>query len=138
MAQFALFRWGADVKPPFSWVSVTQEDARSFLMDFAQNGAKAATTRRKLASLRAFYRWMAREGQVSDNPFSALRGPRLAKSLPKVLSVEEAKRFLQAPLDELERLKKSSSKSNKNNTILHLSDVYKSLNMMKMILHVIS
>lgn len=111
MAQFALFRWGADVKPPFSWVSVTQEDARSFLMDFAQNGAKAATTRRKLASLRAFYRWMAREGLVSDNPFSALRGPRLAKSLPKVLSVEEAKRFLQAPLDELERLKKSSNKA---------------------------
>lgn len=111
IAQFALFRWGADAEPPFPWASVSQEDARSFLMDFAKNGAKAATTRRKLASLRAFYRWMAREGLVSSNPFSALRGPRLAKSLPKVLSVEEAKRFLKAPLDELEKLMKSGGRA---------------------------
>jgi integrase/recombinase XerC len=107
MAQFAKFRWGEEVEPPFSWKTVTQEDARSFLMDFARDGAKAATTRRKLASLRTFYHWLAREGVVSSNPFSALRGPRLARSLPKVLSVDEAGRFLAAPINELERLRKS-------------------------------
>ena len=111
MAQFAMFRWGEEASPPFAWTAVTQEDARSFLMDFAKGGVRPATVRRKLASLRTFYRWLAREGSVPENPFSALRGPRLAKSLPKVLSVDEAKRFLQAPLDELERLKKSSSKA---------------------------
>ena len=74
-------------------------------MTFAQGGAKASTTRRKLASLRSFYRWLAREGAVTENPFSALHGPRLPKPLPKVLSVDETKRFLAAPLKELERLK---------------------------------
>ena len=111
MAQFAQFRWGEEASAPFPWESVTQEDARSFLMSMAKNGAKAATTRRKLASLRAFCHWLVREGVIAGNPFSALRGPKLAKSLPKVLSVDEAARFLAAPLKELEVLKKSTSKS---------------------------
>lgn len=85
---------------------MTQEDARAFLMDFARGAAKATTTRRKLASLRTFYRWLVREGLADGNPFSAIRGPRLARALPKVLSVEEANRFLSAPLREIETLKK--------------------------------
>lgn len=106
LSQFAAFKWGLEVDPPFPWERATPEDARAFLMTFAQGGAKASTTRRKLASVRTFYRWMAREGAVQGNPFAALRGPRLAKPLPKVLSVDEAARFLAAPLDELERIKK--------------------------------
>ena len=110
MAQFAHFRWGVDVSGPFPWDRVTQEDARAFLMSFAKEGAKAATTRRKLASLRTFYHWLVREGTVGENPFSALRGPKLGRSLPKILSVDEANRFLSAPLGRLEELKKSQSK----------------------------
>jgi integrase/recombinase XerC len=105
MAQFAQFRWGGDAPAPFAWETVSQEDARAFLMDFAKSGATAATVRRKLASLRTFYRWLSREGDV-DNPFSGLRGPRLAKSLPKILSVDEAHRFLSAPLKKIEEIKK--------------------------------
>jgi len=106
LAQFASFRWGEEVPPPFPWENVTPEDARSFLMAFAQSGAKASTTRRKLASMRTFFRWLAREGKAVHNPFAALHGPRLAKPLPKVLSAEETDRFLAAPLAELERLKR--------------------------------
>ena len=113
MAQFALFRWGPESAPPFPWETVTQEDARAFLMDFARGGAKATTTRRKLASLRTFFRWLSREGLVSDNPFSALRGPRLAKALPKVLSVDEAARFLSAPLRKVEELRKKTGSASK-------------------------
>ena len=111
IAQFARFRWGDEISPPFKWESVTQEDARAFLMGFAKDGAKAATTRRKLASLRAFYHWIVRGGALPRNPFSALHGPKLAKPLPKVLSVEEAGRFLAAPLKEMEAIRKSARKN---------------------------
>ena len=111
MAQFAQFRWGQETPPPFHWESVTQEDARAFLMNFAKGGAKASTIRRKLASLRTFYHWLVREGVVPGNPFSVLRGPKMANSLPKVLSVEETDRFLAAPMKEFEALKKSTAKS---------------------------
>ena len=106
IAQFAAFRWGLECAPPFEWTKATPEDARAFLMAFAQGKAKASTTRRKLASLRTFYRWLAREGVVAHNPFSALHGPRLAKPLPKVLSADEVNRFLSAPAEEFARLKR--------------------------------
>ena len=41
--------------------------------------------------------FLQREGEISDNPFALLRGPRKAKTLPKVLSVGDAERFLSQP-----------------------------------------
>ena len=110
IAQFVHFRWGEESVAPFPWSRVTQEDARAFLMGFAKNGAEASTTRRKLSSMRAFYRWLSREGIVSLNPFSALRGPKLPKALPKVLSVAEAERFVCAPAEEVARRSASGAK----------------------------
>ena len=110
------------MQPPFAWERVTPEDARAFLMLFAQGGAKASTTRRKLASMRAFYRWLAREGVVAANPFASLHGPRMAKALPKVLSVEEADRFLAAPVNELARLKKGKAPVSREEVFACLRD----------------
>ena len=101
IAQFAWFRWGADAAPPFPWTRATPEDARSFLMAFTRESSRPTTVRRKLASLRAFYRFLVREGDCPANPFSALRGPKIPKPLPKVLTEEETARFLEAPRTEL-------------------------------------
>ena len=91
-------------------------------MAFAQGKAKASTTRRKLASLRTFYRWLAREGMVQQNPFSALHGPRLAKPLPKVLSADEVNRFLSGPYEEFERLKKLKPPARREDLFMCLRD----------------
>ncbi|MGN0852177.1 MAG: tyrosine-type recombinase/integrase [Kiritimatiellia bacterium] len=109
LAQFAAFRWGTARDVPFAWTSVTPEDARNFLMSFASNKARPTTTRRKLASLRAFYRFLVRENLAAANPFNGIRGPKLPKPLPKILSVEETRRFLEAPGNELARLKQAGA-----------------------------
>lgn len=70
-------------------------------MLFTREGAKASTVRRKLASMRTFFRFLLREGVIETNVWRSLHGPRLSKPLPRVLSVEEAKRFLEAPMAEL-------------------------------------
>ena len=106
VAQFAAFRWGIEAAAPFDWASSTPDDARRFLMAFAREEAHATTTRRKLASLRSFFRFLVREGACSANPFAGLRGPKLPKPLPKVLSQEEVKRFLAAPGQDLARRQK--------------------------------
>lgn len=108
IAQFAAFRWGVEaVGGSFAWASVTVEDARNFLMAFTRDGARATTTRRKLASLRSFFKFLVRDGIVSVNPFVGLRGPKLPKPLPKVLTIEEVNRLLRAPLDELRQRRKA-------------------------------
>lgn len=101
IAQFAGAVWGVEAAAPFAWGAATVDDARRYLMRFAMDGARPTTTRRKLASLRSFYKFLAREQLVAANPFVGLRGPKLPKPLPKVLSVEEIARFVSAPLDDL-------------------------------------
>jgi site-specific recombinase XerD len=97
LAQFASFAWGRDAAPPFAWGEASDAAARAFLSSFGSSGARATTVRRKLAALRSFYRHLQREGTVADNPFSSLRGPRKAKTLPKVLSVGDVESFLAQP-----------------------------------------
>ena len=97
LAQFVSFVWGRDAAPPFAWGEVGDAAARAFLASFGSAGARATTVRRKLAALRSFYRHLQREGAVADNPFSSLRGPRKAKTLPKVLSVGDVESFLAQP-----------------------------------------
>ncbi len=43
-----------------------------------------------LSGWRGFYRWLGREGLVAANPVQDVRSPKVAKPLPKALSVDEA------------------------------------------------
>ena len=104
LAQLVTAKFGSDAKPPYDWASLTESDARSYLVAFTTAGAEATTVRRKLAAARTFCRFLQRDGVLIDNPFGFLRGPRKAKRLPKSLSVEDVARFLAQPLEDL-RLK---------------------------------
>lgn len=110
IAQFAAFKWGHEADQPFRWEEAKSEDARAFLMVFAKEKATATTIRRKLASLRSFFRYLVSEKTVQSNPFAGIRGPRLSKPLPKILSVEEINKLLSIPLTALKELKKSEKK----------------------------
>jgi integrase/recombinase XerC len=54
---------------------------------YAQNYTKS-TTARKLATLRSFFKFLMRRGQVSVNPLSTIRIPKQEKRLPKCLDLE--------------------------------------------------
>ncbi len=43
-----------------------------------------------LSAWRGLYRWLGREGLVSSNPVDGIRAPKMAKPLPKALSVDHA------------------------------------------------
>ncbi len=107
MSQFAQFLWPEDaVDPPFEWMKVTLPAARGFLVKFHRNGNTSATTRRKLASLRSFFNFLKGEQIVKVNPFSALRGPKLQRKLPDVLSVDEVEELLCAPIEALAEIRR--------------------------------
>ena len=97
LAQFVASTWGEDAAPPYPWRDLKEDDARRFVLAFTKDGAKATTVLRKMAAARTFCRFLQREELLIDNPFSLLKGPRKAKVLPKVLSVEDLKRFLGRP-----------------------------------------
>lgn len=102
VAQFVAFVWGVSAEPPYDWKAVGEMAARGFLASLGRDQAVSTTMRRKLAAVRTFFRFLQRENVVVDNPFGLLKGPRKAKVLPKVLSVEDVRRFLERPQRALE------------------------------------
>lgn len=99
--QFSGYAW-EDPQPPLPWAEPDRFVARGFLAAFQRAGSAPRTAARKLSSLKAFYRFLQREGIVEKSPFSGIRGPRLPRDLPDVLTVDEVERLIEAPLQVYE------------------------------------
>ncbi len=94
--QFAVFvaeRVGPDAGPADvdAWV------IRRFLGWLNRLGQKRTSINRKLASLKAFYRFLLREKLVETNPVAQLSGLRGEKRLPRFLIYEEVNKLLNQP-----------------------------------------
>lgn len=74
----------------------SSEDLRAYMEACWRRSLAPATLARRLASLRAFYRFLLLEGIRADNPCRSLAGGRSPKPLPRILSVEETSRLLAA------------------------------------------
>src|SRR5690606_28741976 len=75
----------------------TRNDVRAFLGHVQTRGGTPKTSARKLASLRALYKYYVRQGVFQENPAQTLRSPKLARDLPDVLSIPEVTALLEAP-----------------------------------------
>jgi len=70
---------------------------RGYLGYLHSKGMNKRSVMRKLASLKSFFRFLVREGHLSHNPAKILHSPRLAKTVPRVLSEEEAGQLVESP-----------------------------------------
>lgn len=68
---------------------------RRFLASL-QKSCRRASVMRKLSSLKAFFRYLERQGVMSDSPVCAILAPRRQSSLPEVLSAAQAGHLLDA------------------------------------------
>src|ERR1700674_2848736 len=78
-------------------VTVAQVDhriIREFLGHLHDQHLQKSSMARKLAALRSFFKFCAREGMIRDNPARLVATPKLPKRLPAVLSAEEMNAFL--------------------------------------------
>lgn len=74
---------------------------RKFFAGLRDKQHKPRTIARKLSSLRSFFRFLHREGLITQNPAVLLVTPKLDKPLPKFLSEEEMVQLIEsAPLDD--------------------------------------
>jgi integrase/recombinase XerC len=67
---------------------------RSFLAHLYSNEKKKTSVARKLAAVRAFFKFLAREQKLAENPALAVSTPKLDKTLPRIMTEEEMNTFL--------------------------------------------
>jgi len=74
---------------------LTPADIRAFITERRADGLSSRSVRRALSSVRSFFRFLTREAILENPAARAVRGPRVAKSLPRPLSVDDAARTLE-------------------------------------------
>ena len=93
---------------PDARVEVASIDAfrvRGFLASLLEGERKKTSIARKLAALRAFFKFLSREQVLAENPASRVATPKLARTLPRIMTEEEMNNFL----DRLSEAAKSAA-----------------------------
>jgi len=79
------------------WRSPDRATVRAYLSTLADRGLAASSVGGRLAAIRSLYRHAARQGWIASDPLAGVRTPRRPGRLPRVLSVDDAARLVEAP-----------------------------------------
>jgi integrase/recombinase XerC len=82
---------------PDAKVSLKSIDAlriRGFLAFLFEQEKKKTSIARKLAAVRAFFKFLSRERELAENPAAVVSTPKLARTLPRIMTEEEMNDFL--------------------------------------------
>src|ERR1700730_13893910 len=85
---------GVRVKEPRQ---VSTRHVRAYLAWLHEQRYSKATIARRMAAVRAWFRFLCGRGLIEPNPADGLRSPRQDKKLPHFLSEEELNRLLEKP-----------------------------------------
>ncbi len=98
-----LAAYGSDLKIFAYWLKkksvleVSEADVAGFMASRYKLGIGSRSSARFLSSLRRFYGYLHREGQLSKDPTLLIEAPRLARTLPDSLSEQDVGLLLNAP-----------------------------------------
>lgn len=69
-------------------------DARYFLSLLKEEGMQASSINRVVSSLRSFFKFLQKEGQIKQNPFALVKALKQPKKLPVVIEIEKLNKLL--------------------------------------------
>ena len=85
------------IKESEELLSVSRRQLLAYLTQLKQAGRSATTIARKLASIKAFYRFLTAERYLRRDPAEVLEAAQRGLHLPKFLSVQEVDKLLEQP-----------------------------------------
>ncbi len=75
----------------------TRKHLREFVFELKDLKLSPASIRRHVSAVRTYYRFLAGEGELKDDPSDRLETPRRARKLPDTLSAAECQRLVESP-----------------------------------------
>ena len=97
MRDLRLLMKSLQLKADEELLQVSRQQLIAYLVRLKQEGRAASTVARKLASIKAFYRFLTAERYIRRNPAEVLEAASRGLHLPKVLNVQEVERLLDEP-----------------------------------------
>lgn len=77
--------------------AVSARDVRRYVAGLHKDGLAPTTIARKLAAVRAFFRFLVRDERLAVDPTTRIRTPKQPKRTPRFLSADDAARLMEAP-----------------------------------------
>lgn len=78
-------------------LTVSRKELLDYMTELKEQGRSASTIARKLASIKAFYRFLTSEHYIKRDPAEVLEAANKGLQLPKVLTLREVEELLDAP-----------------------------------------
>ena len=78
---------------------VTRTSLNSYILFLEKQGRASSTISRELASIKAFFHYLYKEGRIRRDPAELLKAPKIEKKPPVILTVNEVNELLAQPLD---------------------------------------
>ena len=72
-------------------------EVRAFLLLLRKAGLSARTVARNLVALRTFFQFLVQDGILEASPVEEIESPRVARTLPEILSLKEVEVLLEQP-----------------------------------------
>ena len=84
-------------EPDINLAQIDSRILRRYLARLQKQGAQKSSIARKMASLRAFFKYLVKKGLLNLDPMLGITSPRQDKKLPKFLRGEQVDALLTAP-----------------------------------------
>lgn len=78
---------------------VKEEDIKNYISELQENGKKASSISRCIASIRSFYQFVLKNKKVKADPTEHIQSPKIEKRVPSVLTAKEVELLLNQPKD---------------------------------------
>lgn len=95
------------------FINAKKADIEDFLGGLIHYGIRKKSVARKLASIKAFYRYLIQTDVIAINPALSIRGPKIEKTLPKFLDETEL-------LESLDHINQDSPMGIRDRAIIEL------------------
>ena len=79
------------------YLKVEEKDIKEYMNYLKEEGSKASSISRHLASIRSFYQFLVKQKLIKKDPTAKIPSPKLEKRKPEVLSSEEVEQLLSQP-----------------------------------------
>ncbi len=79
------------------WSSINKMRIISFIISLKEKQYASTTVARKVAAVKSFFHFLVAEGVIKNDPTENLDSPKVGKSLPHTLAVEEVDELLEQP-----------------------------------------
>ena len=98
LSQFGTFLTAVNMNGhPTDWQRISKDTIIQYILQLKEKRYAEASVARKVAAVKSFFQYMQAEGAIQANPTESLESPRVGKTLPKPLSVQQVDELLEQP-----------------------------------------